>query len=162
MMSKGKSKSRNIWLFNDMVVYGRPSWLAPGFYRHKGSVTVSRFGSAFEYGPFAFFVENAAKHREVFLPKDERVRAWWFQRLEGCPDAVRERSAAEIKASIATQRQALPVEAAVAKPAPPPPPPKAAAKPSLPAGWVELFDEANQRAYYYNEAEGVTQWDRPE
>ena len=160
MMSNGKSKPRKVWLFNDIIVYGRPSWLAPGFYRHKGSVTVSRFGSAFEYGPFAFFVENAAKHREVFLPMNDNLKSWWFNKLEDCPDAIRERSKEEVKASALVRKQPELVAEAAVKP-PPPPPPPVVDEEGLPAGWVELFDDTNQRPYYYNEAQGITQWERP-
>jgi hypothetical protein len=32
---------------------------------------------------------------------------------------------------------------------------------ALAAGWRELIDEPSQRAYYWNEATGVTQWERP-
>ena len=32
----------------------------------------------------------------------------------------------------------------------------------LPAGWVEAYDEASSRTYYYNQETRVTQWTRPE
>jgi hypothetical protein len=32
---------------------------------------------------------------------------------------------------------------------------------ALPDGWVELFDETNQTAYYYNQTTGQSVWERP-
>jgi len=34
-------------------------------------------------------------------------------------------------------------------------------KNSLPAGWEELIDESSGQPYYFNEADNVTQWERP-
>ena len=31
----------------------------------------------------------------------------------------------------------------------------------LPVGWIEAFDEDTGRAYYFNESQNVTQWERP-
>jgi len=49
---------------------------------------------------------------------------------------------------------APPMPAAPAAPVPP-------ATPSLPPGWVSAVDPASGRAYYYNAASGVTQWEPP-
>ena len=39
--------------------------------------------------------------------------------------------------------------------------PTAAGDAALLPGWTQLWDEASARPYYYNEALGTTQWEKP-
>ena len=58
--------------------------------------------------------------------------------------------AAETKVSETTSSSALRKEAA------------GGGAQSLPAGWVQLFDETSKQPYYFNESRFVTQWERPD
>lgn len=155
-MNKGKAKARNVWLFNDIFVYGRPSWLLAGSFRHIGSIEVTKYGNADEYGPLAFFIENSTSRRIVMIAQHEAELDYWFEKLDFCPHAVDARRQDII--SVATP--AVPVKVQVKKDVAPPLPPKPA-RPGLPNGWIELTDDASQQKYYYHEDRGITQWERP-
>jgi len=156
-----KPKIWHVWLFSDLIVYGRPSWLNTGFYRHKGSITISEYGNAPEFGPFALYVSNTQGNRLQIIASNEMEKEFWKNQFSRCPkaklsavDQEEQNQMWELQNQIHNK---LVLEERK-KPPPPPPPPR---EPDLPNGWVELVDDSTKNKYYYNEIEQVTQWERP-
>ena len=76
---------RAAWLFNDVVLCGRPSkWMAVGFYRHDGQFRVTSARDAPEFGPLAFEVAgDAPADKWVFIPPTEEEKRAWMHDLRG-------------------------------------------------------------------------------
>ena len=164
ILENKKPVSRHVWLFNDLIVYGRSSWLNAGFYRHKGSVKLSEYGNSPDFGPLAFYVSNTAGHRLILIASNEKEKQFWMKQLSRCPGThLSEQDQLENDQLWNLQQQ---IQASlVLEETKPPPPPREEdpiLEPELPSGWIELLDENTNNVYYYNESLGVTQWEKPQ
>jgi hypothetical protein len=81
--------NRLVWLFNDVILCGRPSeWFAQGFYRYDGQIRIRHARNAPEFGPTAFEIQGTADSGGgmitwVFLCPDEMEKKSWLNDLRG-------------------------------------------------------------------------------